>query len=368
MINTGFRLVYPFLPMISRGLNVAPQAVILGVTARSALGLGAPFLGSLGDRVGRRAAMLAGLAVFVLGGLLVGLRPTYATFLVALLAIGLSKILFDTALYAYVGDMVAFERRGTPMALIEFSWSGAYLLGVPAAGLLIGAVGWAAPFPVLSGLALLGGLWLWRTLPRNSGARPRAGSFVHDLSAVLNRRSALAGLGVGLLLATANEIVNIVYGLWMEDAFGLRIAALGAATAVIGLAELGGEGLVAGLTDRIGKRRSLAAGILLSCGTLLALPLLGTTLAGALVGLFALYLTFEYSIVSSLPLMTEQVPAARSTLMATNIAGLSLGRSLGALVGGRLFALGMQANTVAAAMLNLLALGLLLAFVKEQGE
>ncbi|MEK6587388.1 MAG: MFS transporter, partial [Chloroflexota bacterium] len=60
MINTGFRLVYPFLPMISRGLNVAPEAVILGVTARSALGLGAPLLGSLGDRDGRRAAMLAG--------------------------------------------------------------------------------------------------------------------------------------------------------------------------------------------------------------------------------------------------------------------------------------------------------------------
>jgi len=128
------------------------------------------------------------------------------------------------------------------------------------------------------------------------------------------------------------------------------------------------EGLVAGLTDRIGKRRSIAAGILLSCGTLLALPLLGTTLAGALVGLFALYLSFEYSIVSSLPLMTEQVPTARSTLMATNIAGLSLGRVLGALAGGPLFALGMQANTVAAAMLNLLALGLLVAFVKEQGE
>jgi len=192
-MNTGYRLVYPFLPLIARGLNVAPAAVILGVTARSALGLGAPLIGSLGDRVGRRTAMLAGLVVFVLGGLLVGLRPTYATFLLALLAISLSKILFDPALSAYIGDMVAFERRGTPMALIEFSWSGAYLLGVPAVGLLIGAAGWVAPFPALSGLALLGGLWLWSMLPRNPVARPPVGSFLHDMSAVLNRRSALAG-------------------------------------------------------------------------------------------------------------------------------------------------------------------------------
>jgi predicted MFS family arabinose efflux permease len=178
----------------------------------------------------------------------------------------------------------------------------------------------------------------------------------------------MAGLGVGLLIAAANEIVAIVYGLWMEDSFGLHVAALGAASAVIGLAELGGEGLVASLSDRLGKRRSLAAGVLLSGLALLALPVLAVSLAGALAGLFLLYLTFEYTLVGTIPLMTEQVPQARSTLMATNIGALSLGRSLGALAGAPLFALGIQANALVAAALNLVALLLLIGFVKERGD
>ncbi len=361
-------MVYPFLPIIARSLAVAPAAIILGVTARSALGLGTPLLGALADRIGRKPALLAGVAIFIAGGLMVALHPSYPTLVLALLSVGLSKALFDSALYAHVGDRVPFERRGTSMALVEFSWSGAFLIGIPAIGLLMGAAGWVAPFPALAGLALLGGIWIWITLPGNSGSGGRGASLGSGFSAILLRRSALAGLAVGLLISASNEMINIVYGLWMEQTFDLRIAALGAATAVIGLAELGGEGLVAGLADRIGKRRLVAVGIMACCLTTLLLPLLAGSLGVGLLGLFAFYLSFEATIVGTLPLMSEQVPQARATLLATNIAALSLGRSVGALAGAPLFALGMQANAAAAAALNLLALGLLLGLVKERGQ
>ncbi|HEY4666715.1 MAG TPA: MFS transporter [Anaerolineales bacterium] len=367
-INTAYRMVYPFLPVIARGLGVAPEAIILGVTARLALGLATPFLGALADRVGRKPAMLAGIVTFMIGGLIVGLYPSYTTLIVALLTVGLSRSLFDPALQAYVGDRVAFERRGTPMALVELSWSGAYLLGVPVVGLLIGAAGWVAPFPALAAVALLGALWVGFTLPGKPGTEVRGTSITSGFSAILARRSALAGLAVGFLLSSGNETVSIVYGLWMEQSFGLQIAALGAATAVIGLAELGGEGLVAGFADRIGKRRLVAAGMIMNTAAALVLPQLGGSLAVGLIGLFAFYLSFEATIVSTLPLMSEQVPEARATLLATNIAGLLLGRSLGALAGAPLFSLGMQANGAAAAALNLLALGLLLGLVKERGS
>jgi predicted MFS family arabinose efflux permease len=125
---------------------------------------------------------------------------------------------------------------------------------------------------------------------------------------------------------------------------------------------------VAGLADRIGKKRSVAIGLLLTALASLALPVLGRTLPGALLGVFLLYLFFEITIVSSLPLMIEQTPNARSTLMATNIAAISLGRIFGALAGGPLFAIGLGANGVVGAILTLLALAVLLAFVRERGE
>ncbi len=169
-------------------------------------------------------------------------------------------------------------------------------------------------------------------------------------------------------MAAGNEVITIVFGLWFEDAFALSVTALGAASIVIGVAEFSGEGLVAGIVDRMGKKLSVAIGLLLTAIASLLLPIIGVTLAGALVAVFLLYLIFEFTIVSSIPLMSEQTPGARSTLMATNIGAFSLGRSLGALAGEPLFSIGLLANGIVAAVLTLIALGLLLALVRERGE
>ena len=368
IISTGFRLVYPFLPVLARGVGVEPQAIVLAITARSGLGLASPILGSLGDLRGRRLAILVGVGIFAGGMVLVGIWPIYVALFIAILATGLSKIVLDPAQYAYLGDRVAFERRGTAMALVELSWSLAFLVGIPLVGLMIAAWGWQSPYPILAGVALLGGAWLWRSLPADRPPESSGPKLLDRFKSILARRSAVVLLGVSLLMAAGNEVVSIVFGLWFEEAFALSVAALGAASAIIGLAELSGEGLVAGIADRIGKKRSVAIGLLLTTLASLALPVLGQTFLGALLGLFFFYLFFEITIVSSLPLMTEQTPTSRSTLMATNIAAISLGRILGALAGGPLFSIGLGANGAVSAILNLLALGLLLAFVRERGE
>jgi predicted MFS family arabinose efflux permease len=176
---------------------------------------------------------------------------------------------------------------------------------------------------------------------------------------------AIAGLLVGLLISAANETVNIVFGVWLEAAFSLRVAALGAAAAVIGLAELSGEGAVVAVTDRLGKRRAVAIGITANCIACLLLPVVARTPAGALLGLFLFYVSFEFTMVSTIPMMTELVPEARATLMSFNITSLSLGRFIGAAVGVALYPSGIRANTVGVVLLNLLALGVLFALLRE---
>jgi predicted MFS family arabinose efflux permease len=95
------------------------------------------------------------------------------------------------------------------------------------------------------------------------------------------------------------------------------------------------------------------------------LPFLGRNLTGALVGLFFVYTTFEFTIVSAMPLMTELVPQARATMMAGNVGAHSAGRAIGALLGPALFSFGLRANGALAAALNLAALAMLLLFVRE---
>jgi predicted MFS family arabinose efflux permease len=139
-------------------------------------------------------------------------------------------------------------------------------------------------------------------------------------------------MSIALWASAANELVNLVFGVWLEDSFGLKIAALAGASAVIGLSELGGEGLVALTTDRLGKPRALAVGLTLNAIASVLLPIIGRTQIGALVGLFFFYISFEYVLVSHIPMMTELVPKARATILTLNVTGHTLGRGLGALL------------------------------------
>jgi predicted MFS family arabinose efflux permease len=242
------------------------------------------------------------------------------------------------------------------VALTEMSWSLSIIFVVPLMGLLIARWGWRAPFPLLAGLGALAWVAFYRFLPGDgpgSGSRNAAwGSF----RAVFTSTTALFGLAAGFCFNAANEVVNLVFGVWMGNAFHLDIAALGAASIVLGLAEFGGESLVGALTDRMGKTRAIAAGLAVNSLAALALPAVGNSLPGAFTALFVFYISSEFALVSFLPLMTEALPEARATLMAVSFGCLSLGRSLGALIGAPLYTLGIGASAVAAIVFNVLAL------------
>lgn len=365
VLNTMYRMVYPFMTVFANGLGVEVSTLARAVALRSAIGLAAPVLSSSADRHGRKRGMLQGLAVFVVGAVVAFAFPRYLPFALALMLTATGKIMFDPSMQAYLGDTIGYRRRGQAIAATEVGWSMAFLLGVPVVGWLIARSGWTAPFPWLAAGGALGFIAIWRLLPPDPPRTQAAPSLASALQLIASHTPAIAGLGVGLLLSAANETINIIFGVWLEISFGVQIAALSAAAAAIGLAELSGEGLVAVASDRIGKRRAVALGVLLNCGACVLLPVLGTQLLGAFVALFLFYVTFEFTLVSSIPLMTELVPGARASMMASNIASLSAGRALGALAGAAIFSFGLSANTTAAVVLNLAALGLLLALVRD---
>ena len=86
-----------------------------------------------------------------------------------------------------------------------------------------------------------------------------------------------------------------------------------------------------------------------------ALPFVGGSQAGALIGLFFFYLSYEFTFVSTLPFMTELVPEARGTMLGANVACLSLGRMIGNLVAPFVFQVGFWANAASAVVFILVA-------------
>lgn len=366
VLNTGFRLIYPFIATFARALGVEVEAIALAVTARSALGLSGPFIGYLGDSIGRKRSMLFGLLLFTLGFALVQFIPSYPSLFLALLLGAAGKIIFDPAMQAHLGDHVDYSRRSTAIAVTEIGWSGASLLGLPLVGWLIARQGWIAPFPALALMILLCVFLLWRVLPDDPVKTSTRFTLRSAWTTIFNIPSAIAALTISLLISLGNETVNIVYGLWLEGSFGLQVVALGAASSVIGFAELGGEGLVATITDRLGKKRAVKSGLLFTAAACITLPLFGQSITGVILGLFLFYLSFEYTFVSLISLVTELVPSARATLMAGNLAAAAAGRAIGAISGPWLYDHGITPNAAFAGVVTLLAWLVLKRWVKVE--
>lgn len=355
--STAYRMVYPFLPAFRDALGVPLATLTQAIGSRS---LVAAFLGplfaSLGDSRGRKIGMLTGMGIFVAGTAVVVFWPTFPGFVIALMLTLVGKVTFDPAMQAYLGDRVPYARRSFFITITELSWSGAYILGIPLVGWVIASTNWIAPFPLLGLLVALAAVVFWFAIPKDPAHTVAIPNFFATFRVIMRSRAAVAAMGLTIFSCIANEFINLIFGVWMEESFGLKLAALGAAAAVLGAAELSGEGLVALVTDRLGKRRAIFIGLLVNCLAVIALPLAAGTLTGALVTLFIFYISFEFFIVSSIPLLTEVMPNARATMMAGFFTSASIGRALASVFSVPLYAFGFWAVVLATVAFNLLAI------------
>ncbi len=360
VLNTARRFAYPFAPALSRGLGVPLTAITSLIAINQATAVLGLFFGPIADRLGYRFMMLSGMSLLVAGMFAGGLFPFYGVVLVALFLAGLGKSIFDPALQAYVSERVPFQRRGLAIGFLEFSWAGSTLLGIPLIALLIDRLGWRAPFFTMGGLGILGILVL--SIIVEKGRRPPAPGqsspvFTGAWRQLLQERAALGALSYAFWVSVANDNLFVVYGAWLEKQFNLSIVALGLGTSVIGIAELAGESLTAALADRIGLKRSVIGGMAACLLCYGLLPFLAQTLTMALAGLFILFLAFEFTIVASLSLFTELIPASRATMMASYLASAGVGRVVGALIGGPIWlAGGIYATAFVSAAISGLAL------------
>ena len=367
IFNTAYRMAYPFLGVFARALGVDLATMSLALSIRSLSGILVPFIAPIADNRGRRFGMLLGIGFFTLSLGLVVFFPTFPALAAAMFFSTLGKFIFDPAMQAHLGDSVSYEKRGRAIAITELGWSLAFVAGVPLAGFLIARFGWIAPFPLLAILGLLTFVILTRTLPKDGTPAGQPAAAKLNFRAVFGSIPAMAGLSITLWATIGNELVNLIFGVWLEDSFGLQIAALGASAAVIGLSEVGGEGLVGLLSDKLGKERSVGYGLVLSALAALLLPIVGQTTLGALIGLFLFYITFEFTFVTSISMMTEIMPKARATLMAFNVATFSIGRGIGAPLGTFLYGFGFPIVVVGTVVFNIFALLALRRIQKELG-
>ncbi len=362
--NTNLRMLYPFLAVFARGMGVDILSISLVISTRFLLAMFSPLLAPIADRLGRKTAMLAGMMVFTTAVALVYFFPTFPVFFITHCAAFLGGFLVMTSIQAYLGDHVPYEQRGRMFGILEMGWSLAFLLGMPLVAFLVGRFGWQSPFPMLAVFGLLIIFALQRMVP---GDRPVKGSQPtswEQYRSILRSPIVLYALAMTAVLGVYSEVIFMIFGVWMEDAFGLLIAGLGLVSALLGIAELGGEALTFKLADRLGKLNAIRTGVIISAVVAVALLFATRSMPLALAGLVLFTLGFEFAYVSSVPFLSEILPASRATFLGINAAALALGRGAATVISPIVYNYGIQANLLVALAACLAAL-LIVARLKQ---
>lgn len=369
VVDAAVRMFYPYLPEISRGLGITLSQGGLLIALRSATVFFSPVFGLWNDRHGPTwlltgALLVQGVSLWWLSsvqGVVAAIPP--------MLLLGLCSAAFIPTLQAAISDLVPFGRRGRVLGIVEFSWALTGLVILPLVGLLMVARGWQAPFRVLAILSLVVAPLPW-LLPRQ---RARIGqariSLGKTMALVWGSTSARGAIIASGLLFVAAEGFFVTYGAWLERSFGLAPDAIGRVAALLGVAELAASTVSSLFIDRVGKRRGVAAGLLAMTLTMAALPFLGGSLGLATIGMFAFTLSFEFTIVSNIGLMSEQVPRARGTVLSLGAMAVGISRTFSGYASVVLFERGgMAATAILATLGSALALLVLWRWVAERAE
>src|SRR5262249_4695643 len=142
-----------------QGVQWIVLAYLLAITIASVT------VGRLGDMLGRRRVLLAGIALFTVASILCGLAPNLGMLILARAVPGLGAAVLMALTVALVSETVPKTRTGSAMGLLGTMSAIGTALGPSLGGLLIGGWGWRAIFLVMAPMGLLDLLLARATLP-----------------------------------------------------------------------------------------------------------------------------------------------------------------------------------------------------------
>ncbi|MBL9209193.1 MAG: MFS transporter [Opitutaceae bacterium] len=376
-------------------------------------------IGRLGDLVGRRRLLLAGIGLFTIGSVLCGFAPTLGLLIAARAVQGLGAAAMMALALAFVGETVPRGQTGRAMGLLGTMSAIGTALGPSLGGILIAASGWRLIFLFQVPLGLAAFLLTRRALPTDVRPAPAvrapfdgAGLLLLALALAayalaLTRRGGLsdpfnlallfgAAAGAGLfvivesrthapllrldllrerglwtgglssgLVSTVMMTTLVVGPFYLSRALGLAPATVGV---VLSLGPLVAAlmGVPAGrMVDRLGARRVTVIGLLGLASGAAALALLPAPLSIAgylvpLVGLTVSYALFQTA--NNTAVMREVSADQRGVVSGLLNLSRNLGLITGASVMGAVFAFASGATDPATASPDAVARGLRVTF------
>jgi DHA1 family tetracycline resistance protein-like MFS transporter len=224
-----------------------------------------PLIGSLSDRYGRRAIILASAFGQSVNFAVMALASNLGSFLFARVVSGISAGSLP-AVNAYIADVVPDHHRAASYGWVSAANSAGFLLG-PALGGLLGEISPRLPFWVAASLCLLnvlyGGVVLRESLAAHR-RKPVSLVQANPLAAVrfLQQRKAVTRLTVVyVMLVLAQQCMPNTIVLYTDYRFGWSVQQIGAYLTVVGVAGMVVQALlIRRFVVRFGERAAMLFG------------------------------------------------------------------------------------------------------------
>lgn len=256
----SFSVVLPLLPYLADSLGASKVQIGL-LTAMYPLAqfFGAPVLGRLSDRYGRKPILLVSISGTVLGFIVLATAHLLPVLFLGRILDGLTGGNISVA-QAFIADVTTAEDRGKALGLIGAAFGLGFILG-PVTGGLLSSLSYAAPAWAGAILALGNILLVSVLLPESLtaedkarlAARPRKGLDFGALREALGHFRVGPLLGIRFATGISFGLFEAGFSLWALSALGLTARMNGFTLAYVGVLSVIIQAFVIG---RITKRWS----------------------------------------------------------------------------------------------------------------
>jgi DHA1 family multidrug resistance protein-like MFS transporter len=149
----GYAAYLGFLPIYAKqaGLNDAEIALVLGAQLVAAM-LIKPLAGTLSDRRGRKAVIVAGLASCIVALPLIFRSEGFAMFALTSAVLGVGVGAVTPVTNALIADLASANRLGAAMGVFGTIFDFGEAMGPIVAGFLIGSLGYVVTFDILAAM------------------------------------------------------------------------------------------------------------------------------------------------------------------------------------------------------------------------
>ena len=331
------------LPQISTDMGVSVGAASIVVTAYAlAHGSVQLVIGPVGDRFGKYPCVIAACAAATVLVLLCGLATSLPMLVAARLACGLAAGWIIPLAFAFLGDVIPYERRQQVLGTFLSGQILGQLFGQAAGGVLGDLFGWRRVFFFLASLFALATVALVIEFLRNPITRAghatatRSRGFMVDNLAVLRSPWARAIIAMAFIESLFMFGGFAYVGADLHLRFGVNFAVVGLFVGAFAIGGLIYSLSVRRLVERLGQVGLATAGgvvLALAYATIAFAPhayFAPFAITGIGLGYYMLHNTLQTN-------ATQMTPEARATAVGIFSAALYFGQTLGVAINAPIF-------------------------------